>query len=98
LAQAGASLFNPSLLPIAISVAVLSSALPYTLEMSALTRLPRSTFGTLMSLEPAIAALAGWIMLGQHLTLRQDLAITAIIVASGGAAFSFVSAKPAIQV
>lgn len=98
LAQAGAGLLQPSLLPVALSVAVLSSALPYTLEMAALTRLPRSTFGTLMSLEPAVAALAGWIMLGQALTLRQELAITAIIVASGGAAFSFVSAKPAVQV
>jgi inner membrane transporter RhtA len=98
LAQARTALLQPSLLPIALSVAVLSSALPYTLEMAALTRLPRSTFGTLMSLEPAVAALAGWIMLGQALTPRQELAIAAIIVASGGAAFSFVSAKPAIQV
>ncbi len=97
-AQAGAGLLQPSLLPIAISVAVLSSALPYTLEMAALTRLPRATFGTLMSLEPAAAALAGWLMLGQTLTLRQELAITAIIVASGGAAFSFVSGKASVQV
>jgi inner membrane transporter RhtA len=97
-AQAGAGLLQPSLLPIAISVAVLSSALPYTLEMAALTRLPRSTFGALMSLEPAIGALAGWIMLGQALTLRQELAIAAIIVASGGAAFSVVWAKAPVQV
>jgi inner membrane transporter RhtA len=92
-AQAGAGLLQLSLLPIALAVAVLSSALPYTLEMAALTRLPRATFGTLMSLEPAVAALAGWLMLGQALTLRQELAITAIIVASGGAAFSYVKAE-----
>ena len=97
-AQAGAGLLQPSLLPVAIAVAVLSSALPYTLEMAALTRLPRSTFGTLMSLEPAVGALAGWVMLGQSLSARQGLAIAAIILASGGAAFSIVSAKPPVQV
>jgi inner membrane transporter RhtA len=90
-AQAGAGLLDPALLPVAFSVAVLSSALPYTLEMFALTRLPRATFGTLMSLEPAVGAVAGYLMLGQVLSLRQGLAIALIILASGGAAASLVS-------
>ena len=93
LAQAGAHLFDPALLPIALTVAVLSSALPYSLEMFALTRLPRATFGILMSFEPAMGALSGWTLLGQHLTLRQGLAIACIILASGGAAATLVSAR-----
>jgi inner membrane transporter RhtA len=92
-ATAGVRLLDPSLLPLALAVAVLSSALPYSLEMFALTRLPRATFGTLMSLEPAIGALAGFVLLGQQLTLRQGGAIAAIILASAGAALSLIAAK-----
>ncbi len=93
LLHAGAALFNPALLPLAFAVAVLSSAVPYSLEMFALVRLPRATFGTLMSLEPAVGALAGWLILGQHLDARQILAITAIILASGGAAATWVTGR-----
>jgi inner membrane transporter RhtA len=93
LAHAGARLFDPALLPGALTVAVLSSALPYTLEMVALTRLPRATFGTLMSLEPAIAALSGWMILGQRLDLRQGLAIACIVLASAGAATTLVKGE-----
>lgn len=75
-------------LGIALAVAVLSSVLPYTLEMQALTRLPARVFGVSMSLEPAIAALTGWLALGEQLALPQCLAILAIMVASGGAALS----------
>lgn len=92
-AHAGAALFAPALLPLAVTVAVLSSALPYSLEMFALTRLPRVTFGTLMSLEPAIAAMMGWLILGQHLTLRQEAAIACIILASAGATATLVSVR-----
>lgn len=92
-AHAGTRLLDPAILPLGLAVAVLSSALPYSLEMFALTRLPRSTFGTLMSLEPAVAALSGWLILGQHLTLRQGGAILAIILASGGAAAGVVSSR-----
>jgi inner membrane transporter RhtA len=92
---AGSALIAPAHLPIALAVAVLSSALPYSLEMFALTRLPRPTFGTLMSLEPAAGAIAGWVLLGQHLTLRQDLAIVAIIAASCGAASGFLTGNEA---
>ncbi|WP_075180815.1 threonine/homoserine exporter RhtA [Pantoea sp. 1.19] len=74
-----------SLLPLGLLLAVLSSALPYSLEMVALTRLPARTFGTLMSLEPAMAALSGMLFLGEWLTLTQCLALLAIIAASMGA-------------
>ena len=84
--QAGGSLLSVDLLPIALGVAVLSSALPYSLEMVALTRLPARTFSILMSLEPAIAALSGLLFLSEQLSWNQWLAIGAIILASAGAA------------
>ena len=87
-AHAGSALFAPSLLPFALGVAVLSSALPYTLEMIALTRLPSRTFGTLLSLEPALAAAAGAVFLHESLDLLQWLAIAAIVVAAAGTALS----------
>lgn len=87
-AQAGTALFSIDLLPYAFGVAVLSSALPYTLEMVALTRMPARTFSTLLSLEPAIAALAGVVLLSEHLNPPQWLAIGAIMVAAAGTALS----------
>ncbi|WP_132146259.1 threonine/homoserine exporter RhtA [Luteibacter rhizovicinus] len=87
-AHAGTALFSPALLPLALGVAVLSSALPYSLEMIALTRLPARTFGTLLSIEPAVAAVAGVVFLGEHLSVLQWLAIVAIIVAAAGTALS----------
>ncbi|MBD2797875.1 threonine/homoserine exporter RhtA [Xenorhabdus sp. 18] len=77
-------LFNASLLPIALGIAILSTAFPYTLEMIALTRLPAKTFGTLMSLEPALGALSGIIFLNEHLTMTQWAALFCIIGASIG--------------
>lgn len=85
IAHAGSALLAPDLLPIGLGVAVLSMALPYSLEMMALTRLPTSTFGMLMSLEPALAAICGLLFLHEHLSGLQWLAIAAIIVASAGA-------------
>nr|WP_298137784.1 threonine/homoserine exporter RhtA [uncultured Pseudomonas sp.] len=84
--HAGSGMFSVNFLPIALGVAVLSSALPYSLEMIALTRLPARTFSILMSMEPAIAALSGLLFLNERLTLSQWLAISAIILASAGAA------------
>lgn len=84
-AHAGSALLSPSLLPLGLGVAILSSVLPYTLEMIALTRLPARTFSVLLSLEPAIAALAGVAFLGEQLDAIQQLAIAAIIAASAGA-------------
>lgn len=73
-----------SVLPVALLVALLSSAIPYSLEMIALTRLPARIFGTLMSLEPAMAAFSGMLFLGETLTPLQCLALLAIITASAG--------------
>ncbi|PWK82115.1 EamA family transporter [Fulvimonas soli] len=88
LAHAGGALFSLPLLPAALGVAVLSSALPYSLEMVALTRLPARSFSVLLSLEPAIAALAGVLLLSERLSALQWLAIAAIIVAATGTALS----------
>jgi inner membrane transporter RhtA len=88
IADAGAGLLNPALLPFGLGVAIFSSALPYTLEMVALRRLSAKVFGTLMSFEPAIAAIAGVVILHEQLTGTQWLAIAAIISASVGAVAS----------
>jgi inner membrane transporter RhtA len=84
-AHAGRALLDPSLWPAAIAVAVMSSAIPYSCEMFSLTRLPARTFGILMSLEPAIAALSGLVFLRERLAPLQLLAIAAVILASLGA-------------
>jgi inner membrane transporter RhtA len=81
----GADLFDPGALAIGFAVAMLSSAIPYSLELEALRRLPRSTFGVLMSLEPAIAATIGFLALGQDLAARELLAIALVVIASAGA-------------
>ncbi|MEO8365944.1 MAG: threonine/homoserine exporter RhtA [Pseudoxanthomonas sp.] len=83
--ESGMALLAPALLPTGLAVAVLSMALPYSLEMFALTRLPVRTFGMLMSLEPAIGALCGVIFLHEQLGLLQWLAIGAVVAASAGA-------------
>jgi len=83
--HAGSALLTPAVIPLALGVAVLSTALPYSLEMVALTRMPARTFGTLMSIEPAIGALSGLVFLGEVLSTTQWLAIGAIITASVGA-------------
>ncbi|MEV5317041.1 EamA family transporter [Streptomyces sp. NPDC052687] len=85
LAESGDKLLDPVTLGLGAAVALLSSVLPYTLELLALRRLPASTFAVLMSLEPAIAATAGFFLLDQSLTPTQALAITLVIVASMGA-------------
>ncbi|MCU0119311.1 threonine/homoserine exporter RhtA [Pseudomonas sp. B2M1-30] len=95
--HAGAALLTPALIPVAIGVAILSTALPYTLEMVALTRMPTRTFGTLMSIEPAIGALSGLLFLQEYLSLSQWMAILCIILASVGATLTMSgAAKPAI--
>ncbi|MEG5267201.1 threonine/homoserine exporter RhtA [Pseudomonas sp. JDS28PS106] len=88
LVHAGPALFDLSLIPAAIGVAILSTALPYSLEMIALTRMPARTFGMLASLEPVFAALSGLVFLQEVLSLTQWVAITAIIVASIGTTLS----------
>jgi inner membrane transporter RhtA len=83
-AYQGDALFNPAILPVALAVAVLSTVLPYSLEMIALTRLPARTFGTLMSMEPAIAAISGLVFLNEQLNSVQWLALILIVCASIG--------------
>ncbi|RPE42958.1 inner membrane transporter RhtA [Streptomyces sp. Ag109_O5-1] len=85
IAEAGTKLLDPTTLALGSAVAVLSSVLPYTLELIALRRLPAHTFAILMSLEPAIAATAGFLVLGQALTATEAAAITLVIAASIGA-------------
>lgn len=84
LIQQGTNLWQPSLLVTAILVGLFSSAIPYSLEMFSLKRLSSSTFSILMSLEPALAALMGWLFLKEELGLRELLAITLVIAASLG--------------
>jgi inner membrane transporter RhtA len=85
IAQAGAALLEPSLLLAGAAVAIASSVIPYSLELEALRRLPARVFGILMSLEPAVAALAGLVVLGQALAPRDWLAMALVIAASAGA-------------
>lgn len=85
-AHAGDALLAPVVLAGGLTVALLSSVLPYSLEMAALARLPRRVFGILVSAGPAFAALAGWVVLGERLTGLQWLAILLVMLACGGAA------------
>lgn len=94
IAHAGFHLFSPAILPLGCAVALLSSALPYSLEMYAMTRIPTRTFGVLMSLDPALGALSGLCFLGERLTWVQWAAIASIMAASAGSA---ATGTPAIQ-
>ena len=82
--EADSTLLTWAVLPLGLAIAILSTALPYSLEMVALTRIPARTFGTLMSVEPALAAVSGILFLGEHLTFIQWVALFFIIVASAG--------------
>ena len=84
--QGDGALSQPNLLGSALVVALLSSVLPYSLELEALRRLPEAVFGVLMSLDPAVAALVGFIALSQALGAREVLGIAMVVVASAGAA------------
>ena len=90
----GDSLFTLAVLPAALAVALLSSAIPYSLEMVALRRLPAATFGILMSFEPALAALMGHVLLGEHLSLLHWAAILTIMAASAGVTLTATRAVP----
>ena len=86
IANAGGDLLVPWVLALGAAVGILSSAVPYALELEALRRLPVSVFGVLMSLEPAVAALAGFVVLGETLATREVAAILLVVAASAGAA------------
>jgi inner membrane transporter RhtA len=83
---------TPHLLLLGALLALFSSVLPFSLEMQALKTMPTRTFSILMSLEPVAAALSGWLLLGERLTLYQWLAVVFIVVASAGATLT--TAKP----
>jgi inner membrane transporter RhtA len=85
IAQGGANLLKPEILAAGLGVAILSSLIPYSLELEALRRLPPHIFGVLMSLEPAAAAIAGLIILGQVLKANEWAGMVLVIAASAGA-------------
>jgi inner membrane transporter RhtA len=82
---AGSALLNPALLLLGAGVALLSSVVPYSLELAALRRMSTSAFGVFMSLEPAIATLVGWLVLREALELRTILALALVTTAAIGA-------------
>jgi Predicted permease, DMT superfamily len=86
LAQNGPSLFHPPLLLLGLGLAILASAIPYSLEMMALRRLPLKVFGVLMSLEPVTATLVGLMILGEQLTIPTGIAILLVSIAAAGSA------------
>lgn len=96
LIEAGTSLLNWSILPLGILVAILSSALPYSLEMLTLRRIPAKTFGVLMSVEPAVAALIGLIFLKEQLSLLQWGAVLCVIIASVGSSMTGHRVEPEV--
>jgi inner membrane transporter RhtA len=85
IAAGGSALLQPEALAIGFAVAILSSAIPYSLELEALRRLARGTFGVLMSLEPAVAATIGFVALGQDLSGPELVAVALVVIASAGA-------------
>ena len=88
IAGGGSELLDPGLLAAGAGVALLASAIPYSLELEALRRLPTQVFGILMSLEPAIAAMVGFVILGEGLRARDLAAIALVAAASAGASLS----------
>jgi inner membrane transporter RhtA len=86
--HAGTAMLDPQWLVAGLAVALLSSAIPYALEMFSLNHLPKNTFSILLSLEPAVGALAGWLVLAERLTLLQGLAIALVMTASMGTGWS----------
>ncbi|MFT4076388.1 MAG: DMT family transporter [Asticcacaulis sp.] len=87
-AFAGASLLSPVILLYGVGIGILASAIPYALEMVALKAMPAKTFGLMMSLEPAAAALFGLVLLHELLTPLQWLAVALVIIASAGSSLT----------
>ncbi len=81
---AGAALFRPAVLGLGAVVAVLASVIPYSLELAALRRVTPRAFGVMMSLDPALATAAGFLVLGQQLTLQEWVALALVVGANVG--------------
>jgi inner membrane transporter RhtA len=92
--QGGGELLTPANLAVGLAVGLLSSAIPYALELEALRRLPNAVFGVLMSLEPAVAAVVGLIALSQSLALVEVAAIGLVVAANAGALRSATTPAP----
>lgn len=89
---AGGALLDTRVIAVGAAVAMMSSAIPYSLELQALRKLPTGVFGVMMSIEPAVAALAGFVVLREVLHAREWVAIGLVVVASAGAT-SFASVE-----
>ena len=94
IAQGGSGLLIPSRLAVGLAVGLLSSAIPFALELEALRRLPNAVFGVLMSLEPAVAAAVGFVVLSQGLALIEVVAIALVVTACAGALRSAATPAP----
>ncbi len=94
IAQGGGEILDPSILAVGAAVGILSTTIPYALEMEALRRLPQGVFGVLMSLEPAVAAAIGFLALSQALAPLEVVAIGLVVLASAGALRSAAAVAP----
>lgn len=92
--HAGSALLDPRILLFGLGVAAISSAIPISLEMMALKRLPQETFGIMTSLEPAVAALLGLLLLNENLATSQWLAIVCIMLAAAGSSWTARRGQP----
>jgi len=90
-------MLDPAVLVLALATALMGSLVPYTLELMALRRLPPRVFSILLSLEPAIAAMIGWLMIGQHLGWLQCIAMTCVVIASVGTSRTAAAPLPGIE-
>jgi inner membrane transporter RhtA len=96
--EGGAHLLSWHSLLLGATVGILSSAIPYSFELEALRRIATRVFGVLMSIEPAMAALAGFIVLGQALSAREGIGIALVVVASAGASLASRRAAAPLEV
>ncbi|MBS1676534.1 MAG: EamA family transporter [Actinobacteria bacterium] len=94
IAEGGAELLDPKVILISLAVGILSTVIPYACEMEALRRISKAVFGILMSLQPAIAALVGLLLLSQGLSALEVFAIALVVVASAGALSTGTSPPP----